>query len=158
MGYTNYLRLNVPSKGIRELEEQYQIAIKQMNKLIRAYQSEIKSIDEKHPARLSGYSAYTSTKSYGGIKINGTQDLSHEDFILREHLKENDSFSFCKTSRKPYDLVVKSCLLLLKHYLPDQVQVSCDGDSDDFKGSIDLIRRYIGINVAKNAAFNLLKD
>jgi len=157
MGYSNTLYINIPSKGIRELEEKYQIAIKQMNKLIRAYQSEVKSIDVKHPARLSGYSAYTSNKEYAGINFNGTQEDACEPFILREHFKENIS-ECIKTNRGYYDVVVKACMLILKHYLPDQVQVSCDGHADDFKGSIDLIRRYIGINVAKNAAFNLLKD
>jgi hypothetical protein len=157
MGHTNYLSINIPTKGIRELEESYQLAIKQMNKLIRSYQSEVKSIDAKHPARLSGYSAYTSNKEYTGINFNGTQEDACEPFILREHFKENISHGI-KTNQGYYDVVVKACMLLLKHYLPDQVQVSCDGNADDFKGSIDLIRRYIGINVAKNTAFNLLKD
>ena len=68
---------------------------------------------------------------YGGINVNGKGDLSHEPFTLREHFNQNEP-DFCKTARKPYDLVVVACLAILKHHLGDNVNVSSDGDSTNW--------------------------
>jgi len=66
-------------------------------------------------------------------------DLGHETFGLtrkvpkqRDHRKEEVMyFQFCKTARKPYDLMVQACLILYKHYFP-YVSISSDGDMDDW--------------------------
>jgi hypothetical protein len=66
-------------------------------------------------------------------------DLSHEIFILTRkawqqegHRKDEDTlFSFCKTARKPYDLMVQACLILYKHYFP-YVSICSDGDMDEW--------------------------
>jgi hypothetical protein len=39
-------------------------------------------------------------------------------------------FDFCKTARKPYDLPVCACLIVLQHYFGDQFRVSSDGGID----------------------------
>jgi hypothetical protein len=58
-------------------------------------------------------------------------DLGHETFVIERkarpqegHRKDEDTlFSFCKTARKPYDLMVQACLILYKH---------SDGEMDDW--------------------------
>jgi len=40
-------------------------------------------------------------------------------------------FSFCKTRRLPYDLLVCAVLILLKHHFPKS-EVSSDGDYSDW--------------------------
>lgn len=123
MGYTHYLSFNI--RRNRELEKKYQLAIKDCNKIIKAYQR-IAETDN----RLSGYSAHA--KGYGGINFNGKKELSHEPFILREHLNQNERSIFCKTAEKPYDLVVVACLSVLKHRLKDAITVGSYGCFHDW--------------------------
>lgn len=62
------------------------------------------------------------------IWLNGdaSQSLDHETFMF-----PTSSWAFCKTARKPYDLVVCSILLLAKYHLGDAVRISSDGDRED---------------------------
>jgi hypothetical protein len=58
-------------------------------------------------------------------------DLGHETFFLHPKIgKTSDGFDSCKTARKPYDLMVKACLLICKEYLGDDIEISSDEDSD----------------------------
>ena len=55
----------------------------------------------------------------------GTNDLSHESFVI----DEDNTWNFCKTARKPYDLAVRRVLVLLEDY--DIVKdVSSDGPNE----------------------------
>ena len=118
MGYTAYIRFNVKRGQARKLERAYQKAIR----TIDAYVKRCKRAGH----RLSGYTAHVH--GYSGIKFNGIKDDSCEDFVLRAHLKENDSLIFCKTNFKPYTPVVYGALWRLKKYLGDAVEISCDGN------------------------------
>jgi hypothetical protein len=128
MGYTHYWQFN-KIKGITatELEKRYQQAMRDCHRVIKAYQSYAIGCD-----RLSGYSAHTSVGQYGGIYINGKQDNAHEPFIMREHFNQNESGGFCKTARKPYDLVVVACLSILKYRLGDSIKIGSDGGMMDW--------------------------
>ena len=48
-----------------------------------------------------------------GIWINDVQDDAHEPFILSK-FGSADETGFCKTARKPYDLVVSAILMRTK--------------------------------------------
>ena len=62
------------------------------------------------------------------ISLNGEGENAHETLIIR---KEQQGFEFCKTARKPYDIVVASILIALgKHYSKD-VEISSDGTNED---------------------------
>lgn len=66
-------------------------------------------------------------------------DLGHETFFLtrkawkqeNHRAQDNALFAFCKTARKPYDLMVQACLILYKHYFPC-VTISSDGNMDEW--------------------------
>lgn len=67
------------------------------------------------------------------------RNLGHETCVLTRKIHKDsykdDSgavFGFCKTARKPYDLMVTACLILYKQYFP-YVEVSSDGDNEDWK-------------------------
>ena len=126
MGYTHYWSFKAIPKGkIGAVEKLYQQAIRDINRACLAYQKQFESGDFR---RLSGYSAYTN--KYGGVKINGSREYSHEDFVLREHYNQNREscyFGFCKTAEKPYDVVITAALSILKYRLGDLVDVSSDG-------------------------------
>ena len=74
------------------------------------------------------------------IRFNGREegDRGHETFSLQrmsdkrleeyaERLDRNYIFDFCKTARKPYDIVVCCLLVILKHRLGNMIEISSDG-------------------------------
>ena len=129
MGYTHYWTFKKPAKGKSEhAEKQYQKAIAECAKICRTYYKEY--------GGLSGYSAHTKPGQYGGLLVNGAGADGHEDFSLREHYSQNETFNFCKTAQKPYDLVVVACLAILKHRLGNLIEVSSDGESLDWKNGV----------------------
>ena len=64
------------------------------------------------------------------IRFNGIDDDGHETFIIFNKKKQSEygkgDFAFCKTARKPYDIVVCEVLLVLSAYMPG-LEVSSDG-------------------------------
>ena len=57
-------------------------------------------------------------------------------------------FQFTKTARKPYDLLVTSCLLIAKKHFKSRIKVSSDGDKSDWKEAYKYCNS-IGIDVSK---------
>ena len=129
MGYTNYWR------APRVLEKQAFIA----------FADDCRKICESLPVGLAGASGEGKPEfSQDKICFNGiSPNDDHEPFIINrklviigpEHFScqpdENGLyFDFCKTERKPYDLCVKCCLVLLKAYFP-QVKISSDGGRNE---------------------------
>lgn len=151
MGYTHYWNFKKPSKGTAmQVEKQYQLALRQCRRLLQSYNANLKLLNPKHPDRLSGYSVHS--KGYGGLFFNGTAELSHEDFVLREHYNQNlvnDYFGFCKTAYKPYDLMVTGCLLILNHYLKSNITISSDGYAHNWAVSLILVQRILGLTSIK---------
>lgn len=139
MGYTHYWTFTAPKRGEAvKIEKIYQKAIKECATIARTYY--------KANGGLSGFSAHTEPGKYGGLKINGKGDDMHEDFIMREHFKQNlepDNWHFCKTARKPYDVVVVACLIVLAHRLPKHFRVDSDGYTDDWAEGLKLARRVL---------------
>jgi hypothetical protein len=139
MGYTHYWTCE--KKGD---EKVYQRAIKLCRKVAWTYNQEATGAE-----RLSGYAAHCKPGTYGGLKVNGKQDMAHEDFCLREHWSENAGFNFCKTARKPYDVVVVACLAILKYYMGDSIKVDSDGDLAELQDGIRLAEKITGRKVGK---------
>ena len=74
--------------------------------------------------------------SHDTIVFNGLGDERYEPFEI--HQTEFDRhgrpsiFQFCKTNHAPYDLCVKVALVILNHYMPDELSVSSDGKESDW--------------------------
>lgn len=143
MGYTHYWNFKKVRGKTNDLELQYQRAVKEIGKIARHW-------NECFPSgsleRLSGYTAHVKAGSYGGVKLNGKGELSHEDFALREHFTQNDG-GFCKTARKPYDVVVVAALALLKHRLGDAISVSSDGYAENWEAGVKLARQVTKLKI-----------
>lgn len=57
------------------------------------------------------------------LSINGADGEDYEDFVIRR----NDlTWDFCKTARRPYDTVVTAVLILARYTFPD-FHLSSDG-------------------------------
>lgn len=146
MGYTHYWRCTKARQGnAKTAETTYQKAIRQCQRVARSYNAELKAENPKHPARLSGYTVHCKVGTYGGLNINGAKELAHEDFCFREHWNENADFEFCKTARKPYDTVVTACLIIMKHYMGDLIEISSDGDVSEWDDGLELAKRVTKI-------------
>ena len=73
---------------------------------------------------------------------DGDKGLDHETFYFKFASRKLD-FAFCKTARKPYDLMVCLCLLSLKNNLPG-FSFSSDGDQEDWQSAIDFYTEHVG--------------
>jgi len=75
-----------------------------------------------------------------GIWFNGNEskNLDHETFSIE---RERHNWNFCKTARKPYDLLVVACLIAANEILG--YDVSSDGEWEEWKAGIKLYMETI---------------
>lgn len=98
--------------------------------------------------RLLGYENNFTSKPHltpEMVRFNGRgrtkkDNYGHETFLIKRVVEPSDYckpqqnmfVDFCKTARKPYDLVVKATLIILAYHFP-QVTASCDcAEGEDF--------------------------
>ncbi len=162
MGYTHYWSFNAPErkKGAADAADKlYKQAIKDCTTVVKAYQKNAHDWE-----RLSGFTAHAPAGKYGGLQVNGKQDAGHESFDLREHFRQalEESFNFCKTAQKPYDVVVVACLCILKYRLKSLVSVDSDGDQQDWQAgagfAAHVLKRKIEVpkSIRPNPALKLV--
>ncbi len=58
---------------------------------------------------------------------------------------EGNCLGFCKTSRKPYDLMVQCVIILAKHHFTREFSFSSDGDVDEWLSAYKLVSKYVDI-------------
>lgn len=81
------------------------------------------------------------------IFFNGIDDDGHETFYLSRYASRMTGFTFCKTARKPYDVVVCSLLILLKHFYGNDFFLDSDGIdnnglfNDMWKDALNVVNR-----------------
>ena len=59
------------------------------------------------------------------IWFNGIEDDGHETFTI--DFNKLTDFAYCKTARKPYDVPVCMCLLIIKAHFGKNFDLSSDG-------------------------------
>ena len=141
MGYTHYWSFNFKAGKAADLEAKYQQGILECQKFVSKLAAENRAAFGT--SGLAGYTAHCRPGSYAGLHVNGAKDDSCEDFIMREHFKQNDASNFCKTRRYYYDTVVQVCLLIMKYRLGDAMTVNSDGDISDWEEAKDLATKAI---------------
>lgn len=75
------------------------------------------------------------------IRFNGIGKDGHETFYLTP---DAESFEFCKTACKPYDLIAVAVLAIAAEHAPGLINVSSDGDTDDWKDGIAFASKVLG--------------
>lgn len=106
------------------------------------------------------------------VCFNGKQcdeDLAHETFHIprvydfgKDNIsykkdywkKSKEIFDFCKTARKPYSFLAEVVLLLVQYHFNEQMNISSDGDGQDWKFAKD----YFGKIFPKYAVVLRLED
>lgn len=80
-----------------------------------------------------------ATFSSDEVTFNGPGEQGHETFMIerdfqpefRQEQPDGFLFDFCKTARKPYDVVCQCCLIVFKHHFGDNFRVASDGATDN---------------------------
>jgi len=86
------------------------------------------------------------------IVFNGAEDESHETFAISKsgagYREWEDTtslpFAFCKTVRKPYDVLVCACLLVYKCHSPETMELSSDGNAESWEEAENFIFEVLG--------------
>ena len=141
MGYTHYWELEEKNEGGEDL-------INDIKKVLEKYK-DIIQYEYDNPKEIE--------VNKNRIRFNGIGDKGHETFLF-DFTKTG--FEFCKTARKPYDIPVCKVLIILKHYLKDDLKVSSDGDIEkgEWEEPIEEIVQEFGIEYVKEIQKELEKE
>jgi len=123
MGYTHYWRISEHAKALSDK------CLEDVKRVIEKYKDIIQYEDDDKRKPI-----VTNTL----IRFNGIGKDGHETFVFETPAKENEYskfkngflFNFCKTARKPYDIVVCKLLLILKAELQSNMKLYSDGFSN----------------------------
>jgi len=117
MGYTHYFTLKSKENvNLTNVQKDVQKVLDEHKNIIQ--------FDDNNSKPLNDF-----TQGDLCIRFNGIGDDGHETFYFDT---SNTNFAFCKTARKPYDIVVCKVLLILKNHFGNLIEVSIS------KFSIDL--------------------
>lgn len=90
------------------------------------------------------------------VKFNGIGVNSHESFWFLRQTEmpdyqkskgRNKVFNFCKTARKPYDKYVVACLIIAKSIFGKDIEISSDGDLEDWNEGKKLVENNLNSTV-----------
>jgi len=147
MGYTHYWKIPKELK-----KEKFAILSEELQAAAGLLPTKSTSAQQDHDGVIylaggngEGEPIFDNSK----IVFNGKDDFAHETFSILQ--KGNDSYEFCKTARKPYDLMVCVSLLRLKHHFPE-ANISSDGGAKDWSAAKKFYKKVFGEAAPK---FNL---
>ena len=142
MGYTHYWRQK------RDFTEQEWIGVARIAKAIFQDQSHIVAgwdgngdpeVDMEHIS-FNGVGRYDSHESCTFTRLMEEKP----EWIRQEVYDREGSFNFCKTARKPYDIVVVHLLGYISRVYPDIIVPSSDGGDKVFENLGKTMERLIG--------------
>lgn len=139
MGYTHYWRRKGNSLALDHAT--FAAIVADFNKLVAALPS---TSDTASGAYRDAPLELDNDSTPDEINFNGKddeRDLGHEPFEFPRC--QPDEFTFCKTARKPYDLLVCATLIVVKKHAP-AVKVSTDGDPEDWAPAVTLCQTVLG--------------
>ena len=97
---------------------------------------------------IAGFSAHSKPGKYGGVSFNGSRSNGHEPFELRAEIDKQEGRGFCKTARKPYDVLVVAALCTLQlEFGAELVKVGSDGDYPEWVAGAEYASRILGVRV-----------
>lgn len=130
MGYTHYWNLKKKPSNYKEGWLNVQLDIQ---KILRVKSNDI----ILRGGDGSGSPEFTN--EFICFNGDGSKGLDHETF----YFDGVTDFSFCKTARKPYDLIVCLILISLKNNI-EGFDFSSDGDKDEWEEIFEFYETHIG--------------
>ena len=158
MGYTHYWTYN-PNEILdtEELRARFRFAVDIIKKAHKEIKKNKKFI---HAGQAGGYYDEQPCIIRGGLGqgtpminesevwLNGDEKtgMDHETFGIRWFPSGGKERGFCKTARKPYDILVCVSLLAFKRAFdnPDVFTFSSDGNNAEWEEAKDLFTRITG--------------
>ena len=152
MGYTHYWTFKRGDVTPAELAERFAEASADARKLYNSLKTgpdavKIVGWDRDKPKSRPVFNADL-------VQFNGLGDDGHESFSLaRVDAADGD---FCKTARKPYDILVCATLLVFDHHFQPVFTAGTDGGYEDWEPAIQLVNKVLGMDGLKNAPKNVI--
>jgi len=137
MGYTHYWTYN-PNEILdtEELRRKFRVAVQTID------QAHKKIKKKKYCIICGGLGQGSPMINESEVWFNGDAKTGtdHETFGIRWFPSGGEVKGFCKTNRKPYDILVCVSLLAFKHAFndPDVFSFSSDGDNADWEDARNL--------------------
>ena len=135
MGYTHYWKLRKKSENFNNFSN----ACKKLYENLNSYKNLPSPIVIKNSL---GEGKPVFDKTIVAFNGDGDKGLDHESFVV---MNDETDFEFCKTARKPYDILAGACLLAGRDLI--NLEISSDGDINDW---FDIAKFYNAIIVPKN--------
>ena len=134
MGYTHYM-----TRDNHDFDkDQWNKAILDFYKILPEYMDRL----DNDPESSQCLKANTEE-----ILFNGIGENSHETFYIDRVVSEGKYFNFCKTARKPYDIVVCVSMLIFKKHFPSQLEISSDGGYQEWSKAVEIVNDKLGYNI-----------
>lgn len=154
MGYTHYWDLKNPTSKTKQQFIDVMMDVEMIMNSLPKFSTSAGGHYKSYPLVLrnglgEGVPVITSQEII--FNGDGSEGLDHETFIF-SFVNPDDQSGFCKTARKPYDLVVCAVLISLANRV-DGFECSSDGDWEDWE---DCLKFYKEV-VTKNVNDNVLK-
>lgn len=140
MGFTHYWKPGKKNTTVPTAR------IDAANQAIKIILSEHKDI----LANGSGDEGTQPEEEAGHLYYNGIGDEAHETMVVHTDPAGLPAFSFCKTARKEYDKVVVACLATLAYHWGDAIDISSDGDPDDWQEGFTIAAKHIEASDKEN--------
>ena len=130
MGYTHYW---TPKVATADKFKEFAATCKKLHKALPDTSETAGGYASDDKIKIRGWDGTGKpTFKDDGISFNGDGDNGHETFSIDP---KKDDWNFCKTARKPYDLLVVACLIAAHEILG--YEVSSDGSFEDWKPAIE---------------------
>lgn len=158
MGYSHFWTYN--PNAIKDTEELRKKFLNAVFLIKKAYKEIKKNKKFIHKGQAGGFYDNQPCVIRGGLgkglpMINESQiwfngdektGMDHETFSIKWYPEGGIAKDFCKTARKPYDILVCFSLLAFKHSFNDYkvFHFSSDGDNADWEEAKDLYARITG--------------
>ena len=135
MGYTHYWRQNG------------EIPTENWDAITKCVKHLYKNLPNGIKIQVEWDNAESPVANAKEIRFNGVGEAGHETFLLEKN--PSSHFEFCKTARKPYDLVVQMVLTIIYHYASKYISVSSDGGPEDWEICDDECQKMFGFSGIK---------
>jgi|TARA_R110000851_G_scaffold73614_2_gene162366 hypothetical protein len=108
---------------------------------------DISSLIANSPVPVAGFQGEGSfIITEDKVVFNGKGEEACEEFSFTKNAN-GSAMNSTKTMALPYDVLVQSSLLVLKFYLGDSIEITTDGEFEDWKKAIGFTRFVLDIDI-----------
>jgi hypothetical protein len=151
MGYTHYWTFDRSKMTQDELKIAFKKAVDEIVNLknnlpkeivIKGGQGDGEPIFSEEEIWFNGDFESESEHETFRVTLEQPKICIHHDANPLKSIYRNQNFKFCKTARKPYDLLVCASLIALNKYMPEAFTYSSDGGEEDWKKPKEFYQQF----------------